>query len=227
MSLPDVAQVGHVEDPHCEAGGAPVVRDESWHRAARLAFWLAWASLAWMVVEGSVGLAAGITAGSIALVAWALGSAVEGLASLVVVWRFSGKRTLSATAERVAQRVVAASFWILAPYVAAEALADLLGGHRPETSYLGIALTGAALLEMPLLGRTKHRLAARLGSPATAGEGTQNYVCGAQAAAVLISLAVTAIWSGGWWIDPAVALVIAGWCVYEGVEAWHGANCAC
>src|SRR5256885_776024 len=63
--------------------------DERWLRAARYARGLAWASLAWMIAEGGVGLAAGLTAGSIALVGWALGSAIEGLANLIGVWRFT------------------------------------------------------------------------------------------------------------------------------------------
>jgi hypothetical protein len=68
-----------------------------------------------MIAEGGVGLAAGLAAGSIALVGWALGSAIEGLASVIVVWRFTGSRTLSETAERRAQKAVAVSFWLLAP----------------------------------------------------------------------------------------------------------------
>lgn len=79
-----------------EARTAAVSRDAGWLRAARLARWLAWASLAWMSVEGAVGLAAGFSAGSIALVGWALSSVVEGMASVIVIWRFTGSRTLSA-----------------------------------------------------------------------------------------------------------------------------------
>jgi divalent metal cation (Fe/Co/Zn/Cd) transporter len=180
-----------------------------------------------MTVEGAVGLVAGVQAGSIALVGWALGSAVEGLASGGGVWRFSGSRTLSESAELRAQRGVAISFWILAPYVAAEAVRDLSGVHHPETTWLGMALTAVALLEMPLLGRTKQRLGARLGSAATKGEGRQNYMCAAQAAAVLAGLIVTASWSGGWWLDPTIALGIAGWAVYEGFAAWSGKACGC
>ena len=89
-----------------------------------LARWLAWASLAWMCTEGAVGLWQGLAAGSPALTGWALGSAVEGLASLIVIWRFTGSRTLSETAERRAQRGVAVSFWLLAPYIAAESARD-------------------------------------------------------------------------------------------------------
>ena len=82
-----------------------------------------------MIAEGAVGLAAGLAAGSIALVGWALGSAIEGLASVIVVWRFTGSRMLSPTAERRAQKAVAVSFWLLAPYIAFEAIRDLIG-HR-------------------------------------------------------------------------------------------------
>jgi divalent metal cation (Fe/Co/Zn/Cd) transporter len=204
-----------------------VVRDATWHRAAWFAYWLAWASLAWMTVEGGLGLAAGLMAGSIALVGWALGSAVEGLGSLVVVWRFSGRRALSERAERLAQRAIAVSFWLLAPYIAAEAIDTLVKGDHPESSNLGIALAAVALVVMPLLGGAKHRLGTRLGSMATAGEGTQNYLCAAQAAGVLLSLVVVAAWPGGWWIDPTVALGIAGLATYEGFAAWRGDECSC
>jgi divalent metal cation (Fe/Co/Zn/Cd) transporter len=221
-----------VQDSCCAPGGschagrtAPQARDAGWHRAARQARRLAWASLAWMCTEGAVGLWQGLAAGSIALTGWAMGSAVEGLASVIVIWRFSGTRTLSETAERRAQRAVAVSFWLLAPYIAAESVRDLASGHHAETAMIGIALTAVALLEMPLLGRTKHKLAAQLGSAATAGEGTQNYLCAAQAGAVLAVLAVTAAWSGGWWIDPVIGLGIAAVAVREGAESWRGEDC--
>jgi divalent metal cation (Fe/Co/Zn/Cd) transporter len=203
----------------------PVARDARWRRAARLARWLAWASLAWMCTEGAIGLWQGLAAGSIALTGWALGSAVEGLASVIVIWRFTGTRAMSQTAERRAQRGVAVSFWLLAPYIAAASAHDLATGHHSGTTVTGIVLTAVALLVMPLLGRAKHTLATRLGSAATAGEGTQNYLCAAQAAAVLAGLAITAAWPGGWWIDPAIALAIAAAAIQEGTRSWRGNNC--
>ena len=218
-----------IQDACRAAGGAdlpaPMVRDAGWRRAARQARWLAWVSLAWMCTEGAIGLWQGMAAGSIALTGWALGSAVEGLASVIVIWRFTGSRTLSETAERRAQRAVAVSFWLLAPYITAESVRDLVTAHHPETTVIGMALTAVALLEMPLLGRTKHKLAARLGSAATAGEGTQNYLCAAQAAAVLLTLAVIAAWPGGWWLDPAIGLGIAAVAAREGTESWRGDDC--
>jgi divalent metal cation (Fe/Co/Zn/Cd) transporter len=178
-----------------------------------------------MCAEGGIGLWQGITVGSVALTGWALGSAVEGLASGIVVWRFTGARTLSQTAERRAQRGVAVSFWLLAPYITAESVLDLATAHHPGTTVIGMALTAVALLEMPLLGRAKHKLGQRLGSAATSGEGTQNYLCAAQAAAVLAGLAITAAWPGGWWLDPVIGLGIAAAAAWEGTRSWRGDDC--
>lgn len=204
---------------------AVVAADPDWMQAARLAKALAWVSLLWMCAEGAIGLWQGYKAGSIALVGWALGSAVEGVASVIVVWRFTGARTLSETAERAAQKAVAVSFWLLAPYVAIEAARDLLTSHRPGASVVGMILAASSLVVMPALGYAKQRLGARLASGATAGEGVQNYLCAAQAAAVLVGLAVTAGWPGGWWIDPVIGLMIAGWSAWEGIRAWRGDDC--
>lgn len=212
----------------CDAESTHVVpRDAAWHRRARWARRLACVSLVVMLAEGVVGLWQGLAVGSIALTGWALGSVPEGLASAMVLWRFTGWRTLSDTAERRAQRGVALSFWLTAPYIGAESVHHFLGGHHAHTSLIGIALTTVALILMPTLGRAKHVLAVRLGSAATAGEGTQNYLCGAMAVGVLLGLLVTARWSGGWWFDPAIGLVIAVVAVWQGVRSWRGENCAC
>jgi len=87
-----------------------------------------------------------------------------------------------------------------------------LAGHRHEAfSAAGITLTAASVIIMPALGTAKRRLGRRLGSGATAGEGTQNLMCAAQAAAVLAGLAVVSAWPGAWAADPVVALGIAAW----------------
>jgi divalent metal cation (Fe/Co/Zn/Cd) transporter len=178
-----------------------------------------------MCTEGAVGLWQGLAAGSASLTGWALGSAVEGLASIIVIWRFTGARALTETAERRAQRGVAVSFWLLAPYIAADSAWDLATGHHAAASAVGIALTAVAVAVMPLLGWGKHRLGRRLSSAATAGEGTQNYLCAAQAAAVLGGLAVTAGWPGGWWADPVIGLGIAAAAAREGLQPWRGDDC--
>ncbi len=211
----------------CDGCGAvaPRMQDRQWLRAARYARWLAWGSLAWMTAEGVLGLIAGYSAGSIALVGWALGSVIEALASVIVVWRFTGSRTLSDTAERRAQKAVAISFWLLAPYIFVQAALDLISRHHASATALGIALTASSVVIMPALGVIKYRLGIRLNSDATASEGTQNLMCAAQAGAVLVGLAVIAIWPGGWPIDPIIALGIGGWAVWEGIGSWRGNDC--
>jgi divalent metal cation (Fe/Co/Zn/Cd) transporter len=231
------APIATTELDDCCAGSAPrselhdrhatttgTGRDADWLRRARLARILAWASLLWMSLEGAFGLAAGIRAGSIGLVGWALSSVVEGLASLIVIWRFTGSRTHSPDAERTAQRAVAISFWLLAPYVAVQSVIDLAGAHRPSATTLGVVLTISSLILMPALGIAKRRLGARLGSDSTAGEGSQNLLCAYLAAAVLFGL-VTNTTLGWWWLDPIAGLAVALIAVIEGRRTWQGEDC--
>lgn len=200
------------------------VPEAAWIKDARTVRLLSWFSLVWMILEGALGLLAGGTAGSVSLIGWALSSAVEGLASIIVIWRFTGSRTLSETAEGRAQKAVAISFWLLAPYIGIQSIVDLATGHRAENSVLGIVLTAASLVIMPVLGIAKQRLGTRLDSGATAGEGTQNLLCAATAAAVLIGLTGNALF-GAWWLDPVIGLIVAAVAVKEGREAWKGEDC--
>jgi divalent metal cation (Fe/Co/Zn/Cd) transporter len=203
---------------------AQITRSREWHDAARRARWLSWLSLAWMGAEGVIALTAGILAGSIALVSFGLDSFIEGFASLVIVWRFTGSRLLSHAAEERAQKLVAVQFFLLAPYVAFEAVHKLRTGEEPQTSWLGIALVTSSVIGMPFLGIAKRRLADKLGSVATRGEGTQNLLCAYLAAAVLVGLLGNALF-GFWWLDPVAALFVAAVAVKEGRESWRGEGC--
>jgi hypothetical protein len=131
------------------------------------------ASLAYIALEGLVATIAGIVAGSIALIGFGIDLAIEGFASVVIVWRFTGPGTLSHKAEKGAQKLVAAQIFILAPYVAVEAIRSVLNGSHPEESVVGIALAASSLVLMPVLGRAKRRIGSRIGSSATASEGSK------------------------------------------------------
>jgi divalent metal cation (Fe/Co/Zn/Cd) transporter len=204
----------------------PVARSAEWLRLAGLARMLSWLTLAWMGIEGGVAIGAAIASGSVALLGFGLDSGIEAMASIIVIWRLTGSRLDSRTSERRAQRLVAVSFYLLAPYVAVEAIRALASGDRAETTIVGLVLTaGTAILE-PGLGVAKRRIGAKLGSPATAGEGTQNLLCAYLAIAVFIGLAANTLF-GAWWVDGTVALSIAGWAVIEGRRAWAGESCAC
>jgi divalent metal cation (Fe/Co/Zn/Cd) transporter len=205
---------------------APAARIDraGYERLARRARQLSWLSLAWMTVEGAVAISAGLVASSIALVGFGLDSAIEGFASLVIVWRFSRSRMFSHAAETRAQKLVALQFFLLAPYVAVESVRALIGGERPAETWVGMALAASSVVLMPLLGIAKQRIADQIGSAATKGEGRQNMLCAYLAGALLFGLAGNAL-LGAWWLDPGVGLLIAVVAVKEGLEAWRGEGC--
>jgi hypothetical protein len=206
-------------------GNAPSQPSTAWLRAARQAKLLAWVSLAWMSVEGFVGVLAGVQAQSLGVVTWAASSFVEALASLIVVWRFTGRRTLSLSSEARAQRWVAASFFLLAPYFVVEAIRKLINGGDTHVTALAVALTMSAIVLMPLLGWAKLRLGRQLDSGATAGEGIQNIMCAVQAATALVAVAGAGI--GLSFLDPIAALVIAAIALKEGRDGWRGEDTCC
>ena len=212
---------GHLVDARALPGS---VASPDYERLVRRAQLLAWGSLVWMTVEGVVAVAAGIAAGSIALIGFGADSAIEGIASVVIIWRFWGARSLSAAAERRAQKLVAVSFFLLAPYVAVQAVRVLLTGDEAATTWLGIGLTITSAALMPVFGIAKRRVGGQLGSSATASEGAQNMLCADLAVAVLIGLLGNTL-AGLWWLDPIAALVVACVAVREGFESWRGESC--
>ena len=169
------------------AGVATPSRERYAHLAQRVKL-LSWLSLGAMTVEGAVAIVSGIVASSIALVGFGLDSAVEGFASTIIIWRFTGSRVFSERAERRAQKLVAIQFFILAPYIAVESVRTLAGGEHPDVSVVGMVLAGWSLVTMPLLGVAKQRLADQIGSAATKGEGRQNMLCAYLAGALLVGL---------------------------------------
>jgi divalent metal cation (Fe/Co/Zn/Cd) transporter len=210
--------------PAPAAAPAPAFDEREYRRLAARVRLLSWLSLGYMTLEGAIAIVAGVLAGSVALIGFGLDSAIEGFASAVIVWRFTGARLLSHAAEERAQKLVALQFFVLAPYVAFESVQALVGAERPAVSTLGIALSATSVVVMPYLGIAKQRLADRMGSAATKGEGRQNLLCAYLAGALLVGLLGNAVF-GAWWLDPAVGLLIAALAVKEGREAWRGEGC--
>ena len=206
------------------AAPRPAFTRERYALLARRVKLLSWLSLGWMTVEGAVAIAAGVIASSIALVGFGLDSVIEGFASVIIIWRFTGARVFSHAAEERAQKLVALQFFVLAPYVAFESVKSLIGGEHPDVTWVGIGLAAGSVVVMPVLAIAKQRLADQMGSAATAGEGRQNMLCAYLAGALLVGLLGNAA-VGAWWLDPAVGLLIAAVAVKEGVEAWRGEGC--
>jgi divalent metal cation (Fe/Co/Zn/Cd) transporter len=193
-------------------------------RLVRRARMLAWGGNAWHFAEFGVALGAGIAASSIALIGFGFDSLIEALAGFIIVWRFGMRRRDSEIAERLAQQMVAASFFILAAYVAVEAVRTFFGAHHPETSWIGIGLAAFTAPTMPLLARAKRGVGHKLQSSAAVGEAEQNMICAYLSVALLVGLGLNALF-GWWWADPGAALIIAAVAAREGVENWRGEYC--
>jgi divalent metal cation (Fe/Co/Zn/Cd) transporter len=202
-----------------------VVPGTSAHRArlVRRAKLLAWGGNAWHLVEFAVAVGAGIAASSVALVAFGIDSLIEVAAGGVVVWLFTGRRAGSAAAERLAQRLIAGSFFALALYIAIDSV-HALGGDHPQASRVGIGLALVTAPTMPLLARAKRRVGRELGSRATESEAGQNLLCAYLSVALLLGLGANAL-LGWWWADPLAGLVIAAVAAREGVASWRGDGC--
>ena len=179
-----------------------------------------------MTVEGAVAITAALVAGSVALLGFGIDSAIEGLASVIVIWRFTGTRRLSELAEVQAQKAVAVSFFLLAPYIAQDAIRALVNGDRPSTSWVGIGLSISSIVVMPLLGRAKQRSASVSGPARPRARARRTSCARTWPPACCVGLVANAV-LGWWWLDPIIALAIAAIAVREGREAWSGEGCAC
>ena len=209
---------------HGSRGASPLLTSEQRAQLQRRARLLAWGGNAWHLVEFGIAVGAGIAAGSIALIGFGADSLIEAFAGLVVVWLFTGRRLGSATAERRSQQMIAVSFFVLAAYVGIESVRDLISGHHPGVSWVGIGLASFTAPTMPLLARAKRNVGRQLNSSATVKEGAQNMLCAYLSLALLAGLLANAL-VGWWWADPAAALAIAGVALKEGRESWRGEGC--
>jgi divalent metal cation (Fe/Co/Zn/Cd) transporter len=194
-------------------------------RLVRRARALSLLTIAWMTVEAGVAIVAALAAGSVALLGFGLDSLIELISASTILWLYTGSRDGSAAAERRAQQVVAICFGALALYLAFDAITTIASGSHPDVSWPGAVVAAGAIVVMPLLARAKDRVAAQLGSGATAGDAAQSWLCAIIAAAALVSILANAAF-GWWWLDPIAGLGIAGLAVREGREAWAGEVCA-
>ena len=185
-------------------------------RLERRAFLLEYLTMGWMTVEASVAIAAGLAAGSIAIVGFGLDSVIEFLAAGVVIWELRGG---SEQRQRRALQVIGLTFLALALYVGVQAVRDLAAHARPESSLPGVLVAGAALVVMPLLARAKRRTGRALENPTLVAESAETAFCAWLSATVLVGVGLNAL-LGWWWADPVAALVIAGFAIKEGLEAW-------
>ena len=197
---------------------------------SRRALFLSYFTVAYNVLEGLVCVVAGTLAGSIALVGFGLDSAVESFSGVVMIWRFHHLDLTEEEAERRearAARLVGITFFLLAAYVLYESVTTLLRHQPPAASTVGLAVTAASLLIMPLLALAKRRTGQALGSRALVADSRETVACAWLSAAVFVGLGLNSLW-GLWWADPVAGLVVVLFLVKEGLCTLRGEpSCGC
>jgi divalent metal cation (Fe/Co/Zn/Cd) transporter len=195
----------------------------------REAFRLEWFTIAWMTVEAVVAIGAGVTAGSLVLLAFGLDSVIELASAGVLMWRLSVElrrgQIFSERAERVASRIGGALLFVLAAYVTAAAAQNLWNGSGEEFSWPGFIVALAAIPSMRWLARRKIAIAEKIGSRALRADAVEAITCGWLSFVVVATLAAQWLF-GAWWIDGVGSLAIVWFLVKEGREAWSSQACA-
>jgi divalent metal cation (Fe/Co/Zn/Cd) transporter len=185
--------------------------------------WLQTVTLVWMLIECGVSLYAAATAHSPSLLAFGSDSLVELLSAAVVLLRYGSPKSIS---EQTTASIAGALLFVLAFVVASTALLALVLRWRPETSYLGMVVTVAALAIMPILATLKRREARRSNNVALAADAVQSATCAYLAMITLAGLAANAMFHIPW-VDSVAALFAIPILLKEGRSAWEGHTCSC
>ena len=180
-------------------------------------------TLGWNLVEAVVAVGSGIAAGSTALTGFGVDSLIESMSGATLLWRLSG-RDEGGHREETALRLVGVSFLLLAAWVTWKAILSLVAGDGPDESIVGIVLAALSLLVMPLLARSKRRVAEGLGSKALQADSRQTDLCAYLSGLLLVGLGLNAV-LGWWWADPVSALAMVPIIVREGSQALRGEEC--
>jgi divalent metal cation (Fe/Co/Zn/Cd) transporter len=174
-----------------------------------------------MLVECTLSLIAATQAHSVALLAFGSDSLIELFSAAVVLLQFLPRFPLKKTE---AERAAAVLLFVLA---AAVVVIAMLSYRNPvETSCLGIGITAAALVAMPVLAWLKRRHARATNDRALAADAVQSATCAYLAAVTLAGLVVFALWHVRW-VDTVAALAAVPVVIVEGRRAWRGQSCGC
>lgn len=190
---------------------------------------LEYLTVGWNVIEGVVAVSAALAAGSVALLGFGVDSFVESVSGAILIWRLRAEaggghaEAAIEAVERRAERLVGASFFLLAAFIAFDAARTLLAQEKPEASPVGIAVTAVSIGVMLWLARAKRRVAGDLGSRALAADAEQTQACWYLSVVVLVGIGLNAA-LGWWWADPVAALGVVVILAREGLEAWRGGD---
>ncbi len=177
-------------------------------------------------LEGVIAVAAGLIAGSIALVGFGFDSLIEVTSGAVLLWRLHADvdEERRERVEAISLRIVGGCFVLLAIYVSYDSVKSLIRREAPEESFVGIVLAAVSVVVMPLLVRAKRKVARAIKSNALMADSKQTELCTYLSAILLGGLMLNALF-GWWWADPVAALVMVPIITKEGIEALRGDTC--
>ena len=183
-------------------------------------------TIAWLVVELALAVAAGIMARSIALTAFGADSAVELITAVVVLAQLRSSTFDSGSASpeaRRASRVVAIGLYAVAVYIVIGSAVGIISGIRPDDGTFGIVVAAVSVVVMTGLWRWRLRLSAQLHNAALRADAACSAVCVYMGLTLLAGVALNHF-LGWWWADPVAALGMTWWIVREAREAMHSAR---
>ncbi len=179
-------------------------------------------TIAYNVVEAVVAITAGTASSSSALVGFGLDSVIEVVSAVAVAWQFAGAD--HEARERTALRIIAVSFFALAPTSVWMRCGRCSAAVKPSIPRSVWCWRRLSLMVMPGLSYAERRAGRELGSRTAVADSKQTLLCTYLSAVLLVGLALNSLF--GWsWADPIAALVIAAVAVKEGREAWRGDTC--
>jgi divalent metal cation (Fe/Co/Zn/Cd) transporter len=178
-------------------------------------------TLLWMLAECGIALAAAWRAQSPVLLAFGADSFVELLSALVVLLQFVPRFSLS---ETRASRLAGILLFTLAGVITFTSGLVIRQDVQPATSWMGMGVTVAALIVMPVLSRAKRRAGKTTGNLALSADAVQSATCAYLAGITLAGLALNALLHIRW-IDPVAALVAIPVICLEGKKALRGESC--
>ena len=198
----------------------PDVTGPAAHRAVRYAKF----TIGYNVIEGIIAISAGTVAGAVSLIGFGIDSSIEVAAATVVLVRLLAEikgGEPDEAKERRALKFIAITFFALAAFVTVEGIRDLVSAEKPDTSLVGIALTGVSIVIMPWLARVKRKAGLEMNSRLVVADAAETRLCAWLSVSTFVGLVAFALL--GWtWIDPVAGFIIAGFAIMEGKEAWEG-----
>ena len=185
------------------------------------AFILSVFTVSYNIVEGIVSIVAGILSNSISLTGFGIDSFVESISGSVMVWRFKKQEKISEAEEerieKIAQRLVAISFFILSAYIFYESITKLYFKDITEPSILGLIIIIMSIIVMPVLFYLKYRTGKLLNSKSLIADSKETLACLFLSVAVLTGILLNFFY-GFWQADPIAAILIAVYLIVEGVR---------